>query len=383
MYYFNPENDMALADGRPYYKAPAEIERMRRDLCLLPMWYAEEGSWVKIDSMHHPLQMEDCPILPHMYFSVQWKQQPVCPWGWSPSLVYQLRQNDVESGCYPSDGQIERIRQLSGRQQCAVLQRRLRETVNEVRGESVVCESMEEVKRWVQLYGETLLKSPWSGSGRGLVRVSPFGWTQGIEGWAARILRVQGALMAEPIYNKVYDFAMEFYASVEGSVAFCGYSLFETDTHGNYKMNRLLSDAAIEKLLGEHVPCQLLLDVREALEHELALLIAGAYTGYLGVDMMVCREGNEYWLHPCVEVNLRMNMGVVARIVYDRYLLPEVQGTFVVEHYAADDEALAFHRRMADEHPAEYEQGKLRKGYLSLTPVQKVTHYQAYVLVGG
>ena len=56
VYYFNPENDMALANFTPYYKAPAEIVRMADELaerlcawrtnwlhCLLGM--RPKGAW--------------------------------------------------------------------------------------------------------------------------------------------------------------------------------------------------------------------------------------------------------------------------------------------------------------------------------------------------
>lgn len=35
IYLFNPENDMALANFTPYYKAPSEIIRMANDLSYL------------------------------------------------------------------------------------------------------------------------------------------------------------------------------------------------------------------------------------------------------------------------------------------------------------------------------------------------------------
>ena len=37
---------------------------------------------------------------------------------------------------------------------------------------------------------------------------------------------------------------------------------------------------------------------------------------------------------PCVEINLRMNMGVVARLIYDNYVCDGVQGRYVIEYYA-------------------------------------------------
>ena len=53
------------------------------------------------------------------------------------------------------------------------------------------------------------------------------------------LLRVQGEIMVEPLYNKVCDFAMEFYADGNGIVLVLLATLcFDTDAHGNrYKGN--------------------------------------------------------------------------------------------------------------------------------------------------
>ena len=48
VYLFNPENDMALASGSPYYMAPANIKKMAADLAALPAWYALPGSGVLV-----------------------------------------------------------------------------------------------------------------------------------------------------------------------------------------------------------------------------------------------------------------------------------------------------------------------------------------------
>lgn len=55
------------------------------------------------------------------------------------------------------------------------------------------------------------------------------------------------------------------------------------------------------------------------------------YAGYLGVDMMICRFAllPEFRIHPCVEINLRMNMGLVSRMLYDRMYDPGLAERFV------------------------------------------------------
>ncbi len=46
VYIFNPENDMALADGNPGYTPPAIIRQMRDELYWLPNWWAAEDDIV-------------------------------------------------------------------------------------------------------------------------------------------------------------------------------------------------------------------------------------------------------------------------------------------------------------------------------------------------
>ena len=43
IFIFNPENDLALANGGPNYTAPPFAQQLRRDLQLLPAWYAPAG----------------------------------------------------------------------------------------------------------------------------------------------------------------------------------------------------------------------------------------------------------------------------------------------------------------------------------------------------
>ncbi len=384
IYYFNPENDMALANFTPYYKAPAEIVRMADELAALPAWYAPEGSVVKVKReadipCWERLCKGEMPF-PQVGWTTRWLSSVYVPWGWSPALVHTLLQAGVGSGFLPSGGALGEWRRLSGRV-CASEVLRSFADEKGVCGESRVCRTLEEVRKAWDGWGRCVLKAPWSGSGRGLVFLPCGVWPASAEGWAARILRTQGALMAEPVYDKVCDFAMEFCAGGEGKVSFAGYSLFETDAFGNYKGNLLASDAEIERRLVGYVPLETLHDVRRHLLRKLPEWLGGYYTGYLGVDMMICREEG-YRVHPCVEINLRMNMGVLARLFFDRYVHPAAQGCFRIEHYAGSEEALRFHETISQAYPVRLKDGRLAGGYLSLTPVCGNTRYQAYVCIG-
>ena len=98
---------------------------------------------------------------------------------------------------------------------------------------------------------------------------------------------------------------------------------------------------------------------------------------------MVCRSDKEngYRVHPCVEINMRMNMGVVARLFYDRFVAPGSKGCFAVE-YVPDNETLrARHEQDMHDYPLMVEQGRLASGYLPLVPVTGKSCYRAYVRI--
>lgn len=406
---------MALANNTPYYKMPAEIGRMADDLAVLPAWFAvclsgREGVAGQMDSPFFPsvgmawqcmetdalltvkvAAMDDVEILrkqsqgglalPNVDWTDVWSKGNYHPWGWNKALVHRLRESGIAAESLPTEEQLARYRVLAGRQQCVeVLQAFAGK--HGICGEAKVCRSFEEVKQGLQQTGQSILKAPWSGSGRGLVRLSWDTLTDSVAGWVARILRTQGYLMLEPLYEKVCDFAMEFLAVGNGDVRFAGYSFFDTDTHGNYKANWLATNEAIEQRLCAWVTADVLQEVRATLVAVLSGLLGTSYSGYLGVDMMVCRTKDGFRIHPCVEINLRMNMGVVSRLITDTCLAPSVQGWYVVEHYGADGEALEAHKQLSAAHPVRLTaDGRLQSGYFSLTPVKPGTRYQVYLQV--
>jgi len=249
-------------------------------------------------------------------------------------------------------------------------------------GESCYLTALSDCRAFVESLERCLLKAPLSGSGKGL------NWCKGaftplIERWCARIIEQQGGVVGEPIYNKVEDFAMEFYSDGKGRIIFAGYSLFRTNAGGAYEGNRLLPDAEIERRLSAYVPVAALHRLREELQRRLSVSLGTEYTGYLGVDMMICRFAlfPEFRIHPCVEINLRMNMGLVSRMLYDRYVRPGAGGTFRISYHPSDGQALQEHDAMTVAHPLDTRNGRVLKGYLPLVPVRKSSRYRAYILV--
>lgn len=390
LYIFNPEHDLALASGEANYMAPASARRMASELALLPMWYAEEGSAVLAPSAYNLDYVKKIQEL--LGLSVDLITEPelaiepdldIRPWGWDVALRKRLSVLGVDEVLLPSMGQLNDLREYSHRSKAVALLPELQ--LNEYFcGESYYLRTPEEWKRFVEGRKECLLKAPLSGSGKGL------NWCKGIftpfiSGWCTRVAASQGGVIAEPIYNKVEDFAMEFYSDGAGELTFVGYSLFHTGKSGMYEGNRLLSNGAIRKQLAQYVPLEALMDLENCLKYRLSALVGTVYKGYLGVDMMICRfpenEKPVFRIHPCVEINLRMNMGVIARFLHDRYVRPGSTGRFVIDYHPSEGEALQEHERMSATYPLESREGRVYSGYLPLVPVHRRSCYRAWIWV--
>lgn len=387
LHLFNPDNDLALANNNENYQAPASARQMADDLAVLPAWWAERGDKVLVPSIREAenWQTEVGGLLP----GVEWyslRQVPeierVKAWGWNPALRKHLSLWGVGDKALPSPEQIECFRALSSRLSAVRLLPELMFS-NSFCGKSVYCTTEQEVESALTAYPKTMLKAPYSSSGKGL-RWGHAVYEPVLANWCRRILKSQGGVVVEPLYNKVEDFAMEFYAE-GGNVRFAGYSLFHTDSNGAYEGNSLVSDQEIETLLCEKIERTALLALKSALPSLLSDWLHGSgYQGYLGVDMMLCSFTEPPYLriHPCVEINLRMNMGVVARLFYDHYVTNGARGLFVIDYQGNNELLQAEHHRLKSEHPLCIANGRIQSGYLSLVPVTQHARYRAYVLVG-
>lgn len=390
LYIFNPEHDLALASGEANYMAPASARQMAAELALLPMWYAEEESAVlapsayNLDYLKQMQELLDIPV--RLITEPELVSEPgldIHPWGWDVALRKRLSVLGVDEVLLPSMEQLNGLREYSHRSKAVSLLSELQ--LNEhFCGESYYLKTPEEWKAFVEEWESCLLKAPLSGSGKGL------NWCKGvftpfISGWCTRVAASQGGVIAEPIYNKVEDFAMEFYSDGAGGVMFAGYSLFHTGKSGMYEGNRLLSNEAIRKQLSQYVPSKALADLENCLKYKLSALVGTVYKGYLGVDMMICRfpvnEKPVFRIHPCVEINLRMNMGVMTRLLYDRYVHSDSTGHFGIDYHPSEGEALKEHERLSATFPLEIREGKVHSGYLPLVPVHKRSCYRAWILV--
>ena len=389
LYIFNPDHDLAIADFSPNYTPPASIVKMSEDLAVLPIWYSN-GCKVIADGEENIHYYENIkrlfPIKSSIIKSddiIHYSDANIIPWGWNPLIRNKLLSIGVSENWLPSINYLEKIRSYSNRINAVEILKELRDETVGLTGESQYFTKLDDLLKYLKSTPvNKVLKMPVSGSGRGLV------WiigeiTDKQTDWCRRVIKKQGGVVAEPVLDKILDFALEFEIN-SGKAVFVGYSLFKTANSGAYSGNWLLPDEEIENRLSSYIPITLLHYTRKALQQKISDRFSD-YEGYVGVDMMICKEIIEskiiYKFHPCVEINLRMNMGLVSHIFCNKFIDPGSEGCYSVEYFKKEASALAFHEKMQREKPLKIDNGKIISGYLTLTPVTSSTHYTAFVEV--
>ena len=347
---FNPEHDLALASNIERFTAPHAGRQLHSDLCFLPALWSEDGDVVVVDDIdyaeaHYRLlridgkrNVEFCTMeqLPAVLKDEENHSVEIDAWGWDKAVRFQFLNAGVPKCLLPEMQTVDEIRRLSGRQVTTAILTFLRAGIeNSTCGESLYVTDYAAFAEELKARGENLVaKAPWSSSGRGVRYFIEGTNTLNAHNWIRNVIRQQGGVMVEPLYNKVKDFGMEFVRHTDGKVHYSGLSLFRTQ-NGAYTGNILATEGEKREMLSVYLSLALIDEVANRLEKELTRLYAGLNLRTemaLGVDMMVvARDDAEgFLLDPCVEINLRRTMGHVALSVSPD--VPEHTGAMAVAY---------------------------------------------------
>lgn len=290
-YLFNPEHDLCLANGSAGFVPPASALKFGLD----------------------------CSGILESVFGNDRDAVGLTVWGWNRTLKRQLLKNGFPEEMLPSDSTLDEIRRLSHRRTAMQAQEYIRLHISDTGlltgwiPEEI--RSMDGVLHFMERNSRAVFKAPWSGSGKGLRWIDRSSFSKSDKGWCINTMAKQGSIMAEVRENPVCEFAMLFSVS-ERHTVFEGLSLFRTD-NGAYKGNLLASDRFILNEIASFIPEKQIDEIQELLAEYIRKTFSGKYTGYVGADMFICNTGNGFRLCPCVEMNVRMTMGLLARKLYD------------------------------------------------------------------
>lgn len=391
IHYFNPGHETAVNNASPYYTPPANIAAMQEELSFLPAWYADREDKVLVDrkdEVYYSYLTEKFSTLAQPVSQNElklYRDANVSLWGVSPQAIRYFEELNKELEINLDIPQwSEEYKYLNSRlaaRDC------LSELINSIPllSQAVIPQfytNLDNINRAVNASAYQLLaKAPYSSSGRGLLWLPATGLTRTENQILHGILKKQGSVSIERVLDKQMDFAMEFMADGKGNIAFAGYSLFYTNAKGGYEANYIGSQESIIEQLSEKISLDLLDSVKGKLINILSKKLTTLYNGCIGVDMLIYLEDNEYKLHPCVEINMRYNMGFLTCRLYENYIATQSCGKFYIDFNPKAEEMYNNHLLMEEKHPIRIENGKITSGYLSLCPINRSNRYRAYVLV--
>ena len=369
-YFFNYSHDVQLSSGRVMRNISRNVCSLEYALQPLAVFTAAKGDLVVV----HPQMVDVCRNFysqynfPEIEFVslVDIPDMPIEPWGWDIGIVNSLKKSSGIHVCLPSLQQLDDIRSLSSRKNVSSCLAQIRKALSgfPLCGESWFCSSENDLQENVVF--PVVLKLPWSSSGRG-IKIVQSGLDVDLKAWVSHVLRTQGGLEVEPYYHKIADWAMEFYADIDGKVSFTGLSHFMTSPLLNYSGNMVASQDELQRVWRQYMPLEIMEGVKEQLCVVLSTLVKGRYTGNLGVDMMFCKgENDEVLLHPLVEINFRRTMGQIAQQIADR--MPQYCPSWFKIIYQDSPANLR-----------SFFEDKTHGEYCLLTPLTEETRFAAYL----
>lgn len=316
LWIFNPETEFALASGSPFYTPPRSVLAIRKRMALFPATFADSTDSILLIDSDIAEQQE---LAPEYYAAavekgigivecgsgISWEEYYASPWGWNHMIRKWLTDNCPDLKGILSEEKVDVIRRLAHRRTSISFIDSLPEGIRgHIMTPIEIC-NPEEAISYYYSHRNLFIKAPWSSSGRGVMRTDDL-LPMHVEPWIKGTIRSQGSVIIEPIYDKILDFATEWYVK-DGNVSYLGISVFETSNRGKYHRNFIgtqkeLSAEVISKSSSFDAP------LIEAQAAAIKKLVAPEYDGPLGIDMMILSDGS---IHPCVEINLRHTMGSV------------------------------------------------------------------------
>jgi len=114
--------------------------------------------------------------------------------------------------------------------------------------------------------------------------------------------------------------------------------------------------------------------IQEALNDS---LYAQLHRGYLGVDAMIFKHQNQIMIQPCVEINCRMNMGILS-MQLEKKIHPKSRGYFKL-FYGRQKDFKNFVVEQNKMNPTVILDNRLCSGFLALTEPNASKTFGAYI----
>lgn len=303
-WWFNPQNDLALAADTPYYTAPRAAFELAKAGELLPAWLSD-GNDVIISSGVNDRWLNELSakmgITVNLWNRTTRDFRPE-PWGWSTAARTFFVHSGFDKELCPTDSQLKRFRELSGRAYAQTLDSIIFPDQYKKR----VVRSEDDIANFLAETNGIVVKTPWSCSGRGVTFFDSQHFTEASKRIKS-IIKSYGYTTVEPMMANPFEFGLLFY--FDGKKAdFQGLSRTVSASAGKYAGN-IIATQSEHRAVIDHEAGKT--GFTEGLIHKcsqaISMIFSSEYVGPIGLDFLISQRNIHLSEH-----NLRYTMGFVA-----------------------------------------------------------------------
>jgi hypothetical protein len=397
IYYFNPTCELAVANGSFSYMPPLLLQEMESHLSVLPFIFASENDFVLTENPPSDgfiRRLKDAGFDTPRFCSLNELEalpdgsiKDISPWGWSPATHFKLK--NLKEKCtdefkaspvfhWKSEHQLLFERSTSLNFLADILANNSLDWFIEQSLTGTKVTSTEEIEMLLKRHIPLVIKAPLSSSGRGIQIIRRKNLSSSNRQWISGVLKQQNYLVAEPFLKKLADLSFQFLVKDNFEIDYLGYSFFETNSNGQY--NGTLIHPELETILSaEHFAVfkEKISETVHVLTEALKKSVYVKYhRGYLGVDSLLFLDRNQLYIQPCIEVNCRMNMGIVS-LLLEKKIQRDSIGKFGL-WYANSGKFVDFSNEQSSRNRLKILNGKVCSGFFSLVEEDPYKKFGAY-----
>jgi len=406
LYHFNPTCELAIGNGSLSYTPPAYLQQFEHELGLIQIYLSTQNDYLLLNENPSPAFIDRLKVLKSDLpqfglfadllnrFKGGERLDSLNPWGWSPvehKLLSSFKKYCSKSFHeQPNNSWKNEHRNLYGRPMALqVLNLFLNQQHNKnhyipFHHLPRLVKSIDEVLACQQEWVSVVVKAPWSSSGRGLIVLNKGGVHATYKQWINGVIKSQGFVMCEPYFKKCCDISFHFSIESSSVVSYLGQVASSTDERGQFIGCYLQSqptglNANLTNFLNEQNLTDIALGLQAALKN---CVLFHQYHGILGIDVLVYEdEAETLRFNPCMEINLRQNMGTVTLALRSLFHV-EASGFWQIKKWksAKNDTVVDFDQKMQNKYPVVLKDGKIFKGYMPLVEPLENSTYAVYLI---
>ncbi|MBA4410214.1 MAG: hypothetical protein Q8S54_12365 [Bacteroidota bacterium] len=402
VFYFNPTCELAVANGSFSYMPPLLLQEMERDLALLPFVFASENDFIisaNPPSAEYIQQLKEWGFeVPGFCSLSELEAMPagsydvIFPWGWSPAAHFKLKNlkekcsgefktNPVYNWHEGHQSLFERSTSLNFL--TGILNNNPQTWLISKSMTGVKVTNLTEIESMLNKNPALVLKAPMSSSGRGIQIIRRKILNNSNKEWISGVLKQQNYLIAEPFLEKLADLSFQFQINDGSEIEYLGYSFFETNSNGQYK-GSFIHAGLMDVFPGENADeiGNMIGTTAKVIGEALKISVyLRWHRGFLGVDAMFFRNEKQLMMQPCIEINCRMNMGILTLFLESK-IQKEAKGKFEL-YYGAPGEFEIFAGKETLLNPPVIKDGKISSGFFPLVEPGHQKKFGAYFSIGG